>query len=50
MEQIMTKIMFAIPSDLTIRKVVITADCVNGGNPQIIRDAKHPRPKIGTKQ
>ncbi len=46
MEQIMTKIMFAIPSDLTIRKVVLTADCVNGGEAKIIRDAENPREAI----
>ena len=49
MEGIMTKIMFQIPSDLTIRKVIITAACVNGGEPTIIRDAEHPRAKLGAK-
>ncbi len=48
MESIMTSIMFTIPSDLTIKKVVITAECVNGGEPKIIRDAKHPRETIKT--
>ena len=48
MEQIMTKIMFIIPSDLNIKKVVITADCVNGGEPIIFRDPSNPRPKPGT--
>ena len=43
MESIMNKIMFTIPSDLSIRKVIITADCVLGGQPQIIRDATSPR-------
>ena len=47
MEQTMTKIMFAIPSDLSIRKVVITRDCVNGGDPKILRSAK-PRAKLET--
>ncbi len=46
MEEIMMKIMFTIPSDLSIQKVVITADCVNGGEPKIIRDAKKPRKKL----
>ena len=46
MESIMMKIMYAIPSDLTIRKVVITAQCVNGEEPTIIRDAKKPRAKL----
>ena len=49
MEGIMTKIMFAIPSDLTIKKVIITADCVSGAQPQIVRDEKNPRPGLGTK-
>ena len=43
MESMMTKIMFAIPSDLSIKKVVITADCVGGAEPKIIRDKEHPR-------
>jgi ATP-dependent Clp protease ATP-binding subunit ClpX len=38
MESIMTDIMFEIPSDQTIEKVVITADCVkNGSRPVIYR-------------
>ena len=47
MEQTMTRIMYAIPSDLSIKKVIITPECVSGGEPCIIRDAKHPRAKIG---
>ena len=50
MEGIMTKIMFQIPSDLTIRKVIITASCVEGGEPIIIRDANNPREKLGGKK
>ena len=50
MESIMTKIMYRIPSDLTIRKVVITPECVQSGDPEIIRDAAHPREKLGTKR
>ena len=49
MEGMMTRIMFQIPSDLSIRKVVITADCVNGAEPMIIRDAEHPRALPGAK-
>ena len=48
MEQLMTKIMFMIPSDLSIHKVTITADCVNGGQPQLIRDKARPRAELGT--
>ena len=46
MEKVMTSIMFLIPSDLTIRKVIITEAAVNGGEPQIIRDSAHPRNKL----
>ena len=50
MEKIMTNIMFAIPSDLTIRKVTITPACVEGGEPDILRDPAHPREKLGGKR
>ncbi|MBQ8834594.1 MAG: ATP-dependent Clp protease ATP-binding subunit ClpX [Oscillospiraceae bacterium] len=43
MEKVMMKIMFVIPSDLTIKKVVITPECIEGGDPTILRDPKHPR-------
>ena len=42
LEQVMTKIMFVIPSDLTIRKVIITPECILGSDPLIIRE-KTPR-------
>ena len=48
MEEAMLKIMYVIPSDLSIKKVIITADAVNGGAPMIVRDAKNPRAKLGT--
>ena len=47
MEETMTKIMFVIPSDLSIKKVVITPECIQGSEPQIIRDTAKPRAKIG---
>ena len=47
MESIMLKVMYVIPSDLTIRKVVITAECIAGGEPNIIRDIANPRKRIG---
>ena len=50
MESIMTKIMYRIPSDLSIRRVIITADSVNGGDPEIIRDTTRPREKLGSKR
>ena len=43
LEQVMTRIMYRIPSDLTIKKVIITPDCVQGGEPEVIRDAVRPR-------
>jgi ATP-dependent Clp protease ATP-binding subunit ClpX len=49
MEGVMTKIMFTIPSDLTIKKVIITADAVSGGDPIILRDPANPRPQAGAK-
>ena len=48
MEQTMTKIMFVIPSDLSIKKIVITPECVCGGEPKIIRDKRNPRKQINT--
>ena len=40
MESIMTELMFSVPSDDTIEKVIITADAViNGAEPVIIRKA-----------
>ena len=39
MEKAMTKVMYEVPSDSEIRKVVITADCIkNGTDPEIIRN------------
>ena len=46
MEKVMTSIMFLIPSDLTIKKVVITAEAIEGGDPVIVRDSAHPREKL----
>lgn len=43
MEQIMVKIMYLIPSDLSIKKVIITPQCVEGADPVIIRDKDKPR-------
>ena len=46
MEKVMMNIMFEIPSDLSIKKVVITPECVEGGEPAILRDPAHPREKL----
>ena len=45
MERAMTKIMYTIPSDLTIRKVTITPECIAGGEPLIERTPDSPRTK-----
>ena len=46
MEETMQKVMYTIPSDLTIRKVIITSECVNGGEPKIVRNKAKPRVAI----
>ena len=39
MEKAMTKVMYEVPSDPTIRKVVITAECIREGTePEMLRD------------
>ena len=47
MEEIMTKIMFEIPSDPSIQSVLITEACVReGAKPQITRDETKPREPV----
>ena len=50
MEKIMTRIMYRIPSDLSIRKVTITPECVDGGDPEILRDTTRPREQLGSRK
>ena len=50
MEQAMVKIMFAIPSDLTIRKVIITPECIDGSEPIIERTPNDPRSRKSSKK
>ena len=50
MEEAMLRIMYAIPSDLSIRKVIITPECITGGEPQILRDASKPRQRLDMHQ
>ncbi len=47
MEQMMVRIMYVIPSDLSIKKVIITPECLDGKEPKIIRDKNNPRAKVG---
>ena len=50
MEKVMMGIMFEIPSDLSIKKVVITPECVEGGEAVILRDPAHPRQALSGKR
>ena len=49
LEQTMLPIMYQIPSDLTIRKVTITPECVQGGEPIWEKTPDEPRQKIGSR-
>ena len=46
MEKVMTQIMYRIPSDLSIKKVIITPECIEGAEATVIRDPAHPREKL----
>jgi len=48
MEKTMTGIMYKIPSDLSIHKVVITPESINGEEPKILRSTK-PRSVVRIK-
>ena len=50
MEKVMMKIMYLIPSDLSVKKVVITPEAIDGGDPVIYRDPAHPREKLSGKR
>ena len=49
LEEVMTSVMYEVPSDPTIVRVVITPACVRGeGQPEIVRDpARDQRPALG---
>ena len=49
MEEIMTTVMFGIPSDLSVQKVIITPEAVDGADPLVVRDPKNLRQKLGAK-
>ena len=49
MEKVMTKVMFVIPSDLSIKKVIITPESIESGNASILRDPAHPRESLMSK-
>jgi len=50
MEKVMTNIMYLIPSDLSIKKVIITPEAIEGGDPVILQDPAHPREKLSGKR
>ena len=49
LEEVMTRIMYDVPSDPEVVKVTITEDCLRGGAaPEILRDPEHSqRPPLG---
>ena len=47
MEETMTTVMYLIPSDLSIKKVIITPECIHGAKPKIVRDKEKPREPLG---
>ena len=47
LEDVMTKIMYEIPSDPSITKVLITRDCVMDGVQPKVTQAKAKRPNAG---
>lgn len=50
MEKTMTDIMYLIPSDLSIQKVIITPACIRGEKPEIIWDKSNLRGQIPAKK
>jgi ATP-dependent Clp protease ATP-binding subunit ClpX len=43
LEEVMTQVMYDVPSDPTIKKVLISAECLTeGAQPEIIRDTENP--------
>ncbi len=48
MEKVMTGIMYRIPSDLSIHKVTITEQCLEGADPILVCDTANPRQQIGS--
>ncbi len=48
MEQMMTKIMYVIPSDYSIHKVIVTPECLDGAQPKLIRNKAKPRAALTT--
>ena len=49
MEEVLTGVMYAVPSDPTISKVIITPESIrDGATPELVRDrADSPRPRLG---
>ena len=49
LEEVMTRVMYQVPSDPTIVKVTITAPCITeGAQPELLRDpGRTQRPKLG---
>ena len=50
MERVMTGIMFRIPSDLSISKIIITPECIEGGEPTVVRDPSGQRTSLSARK
>ena len=49
MEELLTDLMFALPTDYTVEKVIITRDCVkNGAAPDLIKNPEKKPTRIKT--
>ncbi len=46
MEEFLTPLMYSVPSDYTIEKIVITPETVNGGAPELVHNADRKPVKI----
>ena len=46
MEEFLTPLMYSVPSDYTIEKIVITTETVNGGAPELVHNADRKPVKI----
>lgn len=47
MEELLTELMFEVPSDPTIAKVIVGKDCVTAGaKPELVTDPEHKAPRL----
>ena len=47
MEELLTELMFEVPSDPTIAKVIVGKDCItHGAKPELVIDPEHKAPRL----